>query len=152
MNKNKIFTIVIAVIVLSMVFFNFNKTNKMPKNVDHAKVLIGNFVVEAEFVATPESRERGLSGRVKLEENEGMLFVFDKPDLYRFWMKDMNFPIDIIWISENMEIVDITENAQPKSFPKTFFPKKPARFVLEVNAGWKEKHEVKIGAGVKVSR
>ena len=51
--------------------------------------------IKVELAITPEARAQGLSGRPSLSENEGVLFVFDKPDKYSFWMKNMNFPLDI---------------------------------------------------------
>jgi len=107
--------------------------------------------VEIELAQTPRERERGLSQREKLAENQGMLFVFDKPDLHSFWTKEMEFPIDIIWIGENRNIVDIARNATPESFPQTFLPKSPALYVLEVNADWTTKNNIMIGASVSFS-
>jgi len=151
MKRKKFLAIVVIIAVSAASFlFYFNKKEKLSGSAVYRNILIGNSVVKAEVSMTPESREKGLSGRVGLLDGEGMLFIFDKPGFYNFWMKDMNFPIDIIWISENLEIADITENVEPKSFPKTFSASKPARFVLEVNAGWAEKHSVKTGANVKV--
>lgn len=87
---------------------------------------------------------RGLSGREKLPENSGMLFVFDKPDYHSFWMKDMKFAIDIIWIDENKKIVDITYNTAPETYPATFRSNVPVQYVLEVNAGWAEQSAMNI--------
>lgn len=93
------------------------------------------------FVAkTPESREHGLSGYPALEPDQGMLFIFPVVSTYSFWMKDMNFPIDIIWITSDLKIVEISENVTPESYPKTFSPSGPVQFVLEVGAGEAEKH------------
>ena len=101
--------------------------------------------------ATAEQRARGLSNREKLAENQGMLFVFEKPDYYPFWMKDMLFAIDIIWIDEHKKIVDVTYNATPESYPQTFKPRVPVQYVLEVNAGWAETAAISIGEFVEVS-
>ena len=60
-------------------------------------------------------------------------------------MKDMYFPIDIIWIGENNTIVDITKNLSPRTYPKTFSPKTEAKYVLEVNSGYVEAHGINIG-------
>lgn len=101
-----------------------------------------------ELADIPEKRSQGLSGRKELREDGGMLFVFDEPDIYSFWMKDMNFPIDIIWIGEDLKIADITRNAKPESYPETFQSKKPAKYAIEVNAGWSLKNGVQIGMTV----
>src|SRR5512136_601336 len=62
------------------------------------RVMVGGVRFEVEVAQTPGTREKGLSGRTGLVDGQGMLFVFDKPDRYMFWMKDMLFPIDIIYI------------------------------------------------------
>ena len=68
-------------------------------NQSRPSLRINNFEIYLDLAATNEEKRRGLSGRNGLEENEGMLFVFEEPGFYSFWMKDMLFPIDIIWIS-----------------------------------------------------
>lgn len=70
-------------------------------------------------------RERGLSGRESLAPTEGMLFVFPESGYHAFWMKDMQFPIDIIWVAADGTIVDIAPVVRPETYPKTFEPKHP---------------------------
>jgi uncharacterized membrane protein (UPF0127 family) len=106
---------------------------------------IGDTTITASIADTPALQERGLSGKINLVENEGMYFIFDKAGFYPFWMKEMNFPIDIIWIGDDLRIVDITPNVLPSSFPETFVSQAPARYVLEVNAGFTERHAIKTG-------
>ncbi|OHA85158.1 MAG: hypothetical protein A2408_03460 [Candidatus Yonathbacteria bacterium RIFOXYC1_FULL_52_10] len=101
--------------------------------------------IEIEIVDTLSTREQGLSGRTTLGEREGMLFVFETAEVYRFWMKDMMFPLDIIWIGEDWRVVDITHNALPTSYPATFAPQTPARYVLEVPAGTAKRESFAIG-------
>ncbi|MCX8009506.1 MAG: DUF192 domain-containing protein, partial [Patescibacteria group bacterium] len=85
-----------------------------------------------ELFDTQEKRTRGLSGRDFLPENKGMLFIFEKPDYYTFWMKEMKFPLDFIWIRGD-EIVEITENVKPEDYqpPKFFTSKEKVDKVLE---------------------
>ena len=101
--------------------------------------------VHAEVVTTEAARGRGLSGRESLPDGQGMLFVFEKSDRYAFWMKEMHFPIDIIWLDENFTIVSITEDALPESYPATFRPTTPVRYVLEVPAGFVRRNSVIVG-------
>jgi hypothetical protein len=65
-------------------------------------------------------------------------------------MKNMNFPLDIIWISENMKIVDISADIAPETYPQSFSSKTPASYVLEINAGLTDKYSLKIGDIVKL--
>jgi uncharacterized membrane protein (UPF0127 family) len=78
---------------------------------------------------------KGLGGRESLPNDSGMLFVMPEPIIPNFWMKDMLFPIDFIWIDEEMKIVAITPSIGVDSYPITFSPPSPVKYVLEVNAG-----------------
>lgn len=109
-------------------------------------VTVGNVSLIVDRVSSPAAVARGLSGRVSLADKEGMLFVFPKPAVYRFWMKEMCFPIDIIWIGADKKVVGFSENLAPESYPEAFAPPGPVRYVLEVNAGWVRKHGIMVGA------
>lgn len=111
-------------------------------------VRIKNSTFFVEIAKTDVERGRGLSGRSSLPENAGMLFVFDAPGLYGFWMYGMHFSIDIIWISEEGRVVYIVEKAppcQPDATCEVFRPQEEAKYVLEVNAGVCEKLGLKVG-------
>lgn len=108
--------------------------------------------VAVTVAATVATREKGLSGSDGLAPGEGMLFVFDEPGEYRFWMKDMKFPIDILWIKDGM-IADITTDAAvpvPGEPLPTYFPRVPVDRVLEVNAGFARAHGLRIGMPVSM--
>lgn len=106
--------------------------------------------LKVDLANTIEKRSTGLSGRKKLKENQGMFFVFDSPGFYSFWMKDMNFPIDIIWIGKDLKIVDVTENIPPDSFPRKYGSDQMTQYVLEVNSGWVQNHKIEIGMKVSL--
>lgn len=99
------------------------------------RVKIDGVLFSVKIADTDEERGRGLSGSAGLAARGGMLFVFDENDQHGIWMKDMNYPIDILWISENYNIVSIKKNVQPDSYPQVFKNSKPARYVLELAAG-----------------
>jgi uncharacterized membrane protein (UPF0127 family) len=107
--------------------------------------VVNDIILNIEIADTPETRTQGLSGRSILQYDKGLLFIFEKSGFYPFWMKDMNFPIDIIWINKNLNIVHIKEKATPDSYPKTFVSGEPALYVLEVNAGVVADKKIKIG-------
>jgi len=86
----------------------------------------------------------GLSGKASLN-NDGMLFIFENAGNYGFWMKDMNFPLDIIWINSNFEIVGIEKDLYPETFPKLFGQNYFAKYVLEISAGNSQKNNINIG-------
>jgi uncharacterized membrane protein (UPF0127 family) len=83
---------------------------------------------------------------MNLPEGTGMFFVMDTPKQYGFWMPDMHFAIDIIWMNEDMRVVDISHNVRPETYPKTFHPITPALYVLEVSAGYAEKMGIQKGS------
>lgn len=87
----------------------------------------------------PTTRQEGLSGYKSLDADQGMLFIFPTPVDVGFWMKDMNFPIDIVWMNKDRKILGITKNVGPETYPKTFPSPNKVQFVLELNAGGAEK-------------
>jgi len=104
-------------------------------------VAIGEASWPVELAVTPAERSQGLSGREVLPQGTGMLFVFEGDQHLSFWMRDMNFPLDIVWIDSSCHVVDISKDApipesgQGLSDLPRFSPSEPARFVLEINAG-----------------
>lgn len=117
---------------------------------DGIPILVSNKELRIEIADSEEKRNRGLGGRKSLPNNRGMLFLFETPALYSFWMADMRFPIDIIWIDENKKIIAISENISPDTYPLSFSPSDPVKYVLEVNAGWTKKNEVEIGGFIEL--
>jgi len=115
-------------------------------------VRINSLDIKVEVAADDVSREKGLSGRPSLGAQGGMLFVFDKPEIPTFWMPDMKFPIDIIWINNN-KVVDISPNVSnvfdPQN-PNFYEPGAPAQYVLEVNAGFCESNGINVGDAVSL--
>lgn len=141
--------VIIGILLLIAVIAVFRGKLKEDKG-ELKEIKVGEKSLLVEYAKTPEEREQGLSDRKSLCDDCGLLFVFDKPDIYPFWMKRMNFDIDIIWIDSD-RIVDITEGAKKPSVeefdrPKTIYTSKsPVDKVLEVNAGWVNKGGIKVG-------
>lgn len=110
-------------------------------------VVINNTDIVVEVATSSAAVYKGLSGTESLGVDNGMLFVFSKADRYKFWMPDMNFPIDIIWIN-NGTVADIDHNVTNKfdwKKPIFYSPATPVKYVLEVNAGFAKKKNIKIG-------
>lgn len=112
---------------------------------------VGSANLTVELANNKKLWEIGLSKHNVLKENEGMYFIFPVAHIPIFWMKDMKFPIDIIWIKDDT-IVDLTLSAQVPTSQnyETFSPKTSVNRVLEVNAGYVEKMGIKIGDKVKL--
>jgi uncharacterized membrane protein (UPF0127 family) len=103
-----------------------------------------------EVADTNQLKEKGLSGHAPLAKNQGMLFVFKTPDAYGFWMKDMLFPLDIIWLGEDYRVVHVEHAVSPDTYPKIFTPTSPALYVLEISAGQADLLGIKIGDSVQI--
>jgi uncharacterized membrane protein (UPF0127 family) len=140
----KIIFILAPVITIGLFVYYFLPKLNSPA-VETKEIFIGNAKMDVEIADTSEKMARGLSGRDYVTENNGMLFVYNEPGIYSFWMKDMKFPLDIIWIEANGKIADITKSALPESYPKSFTSKEPAKYVIETSSGWCDKNNIKIG-------
>lgn len=103
---------------------------------------LGQVPLTVELANTPALRTRGLSGRQSLPEGEGMLFDFGNAERPGIWMKDMHFSLDLVWLDEEKTIIGFTPRVSPDTYPEVFYPPFPARYVLEVNAGWVDAHGI----------
>ena len=111
-----------------------------------AKVSLEGFELSAEIPVTGELMSKGLSVKNQLRENESMLFVFEEPSRHVFWMKDMKFPIDVIWLNENKKIIQIKKNLEPcVSNCPVYYPEQNSKYVLETVAGFADKQNLKVG-------
>ncbi len=106
-------------------------------------VSINNYTLTADLALSDEQRTKGLAVKDSLKENEGMLFLLDNPRS-GFWMKDMKFPIDILWLNSDKEIVHIEERLEPcGSTCPSYVPDEDSKYVLETIAGFSDKHDLK---------
>ncbi|MBU4369950.1 DUF192 domain-containing protein [Patescibacteria group bacterium] len=151
-NKNLVLFLIFIFIFLSLVILFFLKvktnifdqqSNKKGQSIFIIK--INNINLEVEVAETFKEKAQGLSGRERILDNQGMLFVFKTPGRYPFWMKGMKFPIDIIWLDKDLKIVEINKEVQPESFPELLRPSTPIQYVLEVKNGWVDEYSVKQG-------
>lgn len=123
-----------------------------PSRGEQTKLVIGGHTFSVEVRDTPAGRAQGLSGKDSLGRNEGMLFKFDTPGDYGFWMKDMKFPIDMVWIV-NGKVAGVTKNAVPEPEKSMFsltvyHPPIPVDTILEINAGEAEQYGISAGSTV----
>ncbi len=115
------------------------------------QVIIADAVVNVRVATTTAAITHGLSGTPSMAENEGMIFLFPVADRYNFWMPDMHFGLDIIWIDSHKKVISISKNVPPlldTSKPVFYKPKSPAMYVLEVNEGWSDRHSIHEGQDV----
>jgi len=153
LKKYSVFVGIILFLVISYGFFSGQNIFLRKTEIGDIKfVKIAGQIIKVDLALTQETQEKGLSGRENLKDNEGMLFIFSKPAKNYFWMKDMNFPIDMIWFDENFKIIYIKKDAQLSSYPNSFGPGVDNQYVLEVMAGFSEKNNLKVGDTVEFVR
>ncbi len=99
----------------------------------------------AEMAETDAQMSKGLGDRASLPSNQGMLFVFAEPGVYAFWMKDMHFALDMVWIDASKKVVSINRDISPNTYPTTFQPSTRISYVLELNAGGAKKYGITVG-------
>ena len=117
-------------------------------------VTIGTAVYTVEIAENNVTRGKGLSGQLGLPDDHGMLFIFDNPAIQTFWMKDMLFPIDIVWISETCLVASITpnipiplESTEINRLPR-YQSDRPVKYVLEIAQGQAKVSDIKVGDSV----
>ena len=152
----KFFIQILALIIVAFVALSYATNNSLPKLLNLAgsnkssKMLIDGITLNIEVANSADKRKKGLSGRESLATSSGMLFVFDKPGFYSLWMKGMKFPLDFIWI-KNKTIIDLNKNVPPQAANLAdtelpiYTPKDTIDSVLEVNSGFIDANNIKIG-------
>jgi uncharacterized membrane protein (UPF0127 family) len=134
----------LAGIIVAMFVFIF--ATVLQNNESNLKNLrIKNQTIAIEIAKTSQEKSKGLCCRDTLEANAGMLFVYEEPGDYRFWMKDTRIALDMYWISAEKKIVHIEHNIRPETYPEEFGAPIPAQYILETNAGYAKKHNIKVG-------
>ena len=104
-------------------------------------------VIQVEWAETQKQREAGLMGRTRLAPDRGMLFIFQSPDRYDFWMKNTLIPLDIIWLDSGKHIIYIAERVPPcktRDCP-SYGPTKKSLYTLELDSGMAGKYGLKVG-------
>lgn len=141
--------VLITVLLLTVLIFYYGFTK--PSEDDRLVIQVGSAIVKAEVADDEIEQLHGLMFRESLARDGGMFFVFNSEEQLGFWMKNMKFPIDIIFIDKDFRIVDIKENFRPcVSEPCEIYYSKPAQYALEVNNGFVQVNEIGIGDKVIV--
>ncbi|MGD1005652.1 MAG: DUF192 domain-containing protein [Ignavibacteriaceae bacterium] len=156
--KRKIYLIILAVIlvIIIAVFFIFqefiNKGEKDPEYMFRKDGIL-TFYDSTNVIKTKSEiqiadnefeEELGLMYRKQMDENKGMLFVFPKPIIQTFWMRNTFIPLDMIFVNPDKIIVTIQKNTKILS-DSTYSSTAPAQYVIEVDAGFCDRHNIKVG-------
>ena len=116
-------------------------------------VTVNGYNISAFVADTDDKRSKGLSGVENMTESQGMLFIFNYPSKQGFWMKEMMFPLDIIWLDSNSSVIHVEKGLQPCAsvlFCPVYSPLKDAKYVLETISGFTDLHSVNEGDKIKI--
>jgi uncharacterized protein len=161
----RIIVFLLLISALAFGYFHFFKKTPTGTNSENEKIMFqkqGELAflnkqdktiskLDIEIAATEYAREKGLMNRTSMNENQGMLFIFDYPKVESFWMKNTVIPLDMIFVDSNNRIVHIGYNAVPFS-EALISSEKPALYVVEVNAGYCKKYNINIGNKIQWER
>lgn len=145
--------IILIVLIAIYLAYGYWKQPKTTYQYAETNVVINGKTFVLEIADTPGKRSKGLMYRTNLDDDKGMLFIFDKSGIYPFWMKDTYVPLDIIWVNSEGFIVAIKEDAKPcdniaSAICQSIIPSKPAKYVIELNSGKVASLGLKIGDGI----
>ncbi len=140
MKLGKLFQLLIIVAALIAATFMPNKTTENLPRESYAFLLAD----------TKEKRNTGLSGRESLPADTIMLFSYEQDERGSIWMKDMNFPIDVVWLNHNFAVIDWRENLSPDTYPKAFSPLSYCRYFIEANQGFIRDNQIRLGDRVTI--
>lgn len=107
--------------------------------------------IDVELAQDESQRQLGLMYRDTLAENQGMLFLFDNEEVRAFWMKNTILSLDMIFVNAHNDIVTIHKYTTPYS-EETYESTKPAKYVIEVNAGYTDRQKISVGDRISWSR
>lgn len=143
-NYFKFFIIVLCILVLCG--FIVTKLNQ-----DSTTVKINNIILKVRIADSVAERGKGLMGLENLPEGTGMIFIFETKGYHYFWMKNTKIPLDIIWINEESEIVDIVTAPPCSKDPCPLYkPSAKALYAIETNANWALNNGIKVGSKVEL--
>jgi uncharacterized membrane protein (UPF0127 family) len=151
--RRKIFLIrIVLILILATLLITYIFPLLFPRE---KSIIIHNYKLSVEIPKTMAEYQKGLSGRKALKENQSMLFVFEREAYWPFWMQKMYFPIDIIWLDKNCQVVDIEKHLPPcerETNCPSVKPNRPAQYVLETVAGFADKYHLFMGDQLNICR
>jgi len=144
--KRKIIYITIIILIVLSIFYIQSKQNieNICGKYKQKEIQINSNNIIVDIADNDCKRELGLSNKTSIDD-KGMLFIFENSGNYSFWMKYMNFPIDILWINDDFNIIGIEKNIATSTYPETFGGEYFSKYILELPAGFSDKNNIKVG-------
>lgn len=130
----------ITVIAVFLLSFEYGYHDSQVRTLD-----VSGRTYRLQTAVSPVVLQEGLGDRLNMPQDDGMLFVFKQPAQLCFWMKDMQFPLDMVWVTQQKKIDTILENVPVKSYPKSFCSHNKTLYVIELNAGEAVRSKLKPG-------
>ena len=112
----------------------------------------GTEAVKMDALTTKQEQMKGYTNRTRPEDNHGFLYVLDKPSRYAYWMKNMLFTTDVVWLDGQLRVIDLKASVKPETYPDQIFePIQPASYMLEFPDGFITRNRITIGDTVDVN-
>jgi uncharacterized membrane protein (UPF0127 family) len=141
----------LLVFVLLTFFINCNPTDSSPIRTETIFASLGDKAIRLEVANDPSARAVGLMHRTELSEDQGMLFVFPKPESLSFWMKNTLIPLSLGYFDSDLMLLE-THDMKPNQTSEVYNSQKPAKYALEVNLGWFKRNKIEKGAYLILDR
>jgi uncharacterized protein len=149
--------VVTIILILAIIFGYYWYTTIRPQQLSESSMptteqitIGGKGVFTVDVADTEAARVQGLSGRPSMAASQGMLFAFPSAGQHGFWMKDMHFPLDIIWFDQGGKLIYMETDLVPETYPEVFSPPASDMYVLEVNAGTASRYQFQAGDQLEV--
>jgi len=147
--KELIVIITIILLIIIVILINYYPVSHINNTYNQtSQVCIKDNCFNVKLAITEQERQKGLMFVQSLNENEGMLFIFQEEGIHPFWMKNTLIPLDMLWISKDKEIVYISKDNQPcdnKEICNNIVPSASSIYTLEINAGLTERYNLSVG-------
>lgn len=146
----------LAWVCFLLVPFHAMGSGEAPLKLEKTRIRVGGVPLVVEIARTREQQVHGLMGRERLSDERGMLFIYEEPQSIGFWMKNVKIPLDLGFFDAAATLLEVQTMAlDPKGIAdderRRYRSAKPAKYFLEVNAGWFARHKVKPGAKLEWS-
>ncbi|HRY62842.1 MAG TPA: DUF192 domain-containing protein [Candidatus Paceibacterota bacterium] len=150
MRNRKLIFLAFILVVLFLLFYYSDLGVGQCGGYERKQIVIANTTISAEIADNECKRALGLSGRMSLDGDRGMLFKYEGEGSRGIWMKDMNFPIDILWLDKDLNIVGMEWSVSQNTYPKIFGEEYVAEYVLELPVGFIAEHGVATGGSILI--
>lgn len=140
--------VIVVVIVMIAALIRYTNTNLRSPSSKLLPLSAPGDIIHALVATSTADQEKGLGDRDSLPIDQGMFFIFSTPGSYGFWMKDMRFSLDMVWIGADKTVAGVTSSISPETYPNLFLPPHPISYVLELNAGQAEKLGIATGTAL----